>query len=90
MVDVEAMQESERFLRHVAPRAAEDLQMALTYEHAHSEQLMVPITSYEGLLNDLAEPGVMTLWGDHTGRGARNVPILGAHDFPITHRREVR
>lgn len=70
-------------------RAMADLVSCLSYEHVHTRPLAAPVLSFEGLLDDTAEPGVMSLWSNFTSASFVNIPVAGGTDFILTHRQEV-
>lgn len=70
-------------------RAMADLVSCLSYEHVHTRPLAAPVVSFEGLLDDTAEPGVMSLWSNFTSDSFSNIPMAGGTDFILTHRQEV-
>ncbi len=87
MLDVSSIEEDKT--GHAIARAIGDLISCMSYDHVHFRNLPVPITSFEGILDETVEPGIMPLWSTFTSASFCNVPIAGGHDFLLSNHQEV-
>ena len=86
---LEDMKRNERLFNKVAPMGVNDIMMAVQYRHTPQPPLDIPVTSFEGLLDETIEPANVLQWGNYTTGPYRNVPIMGDHYFVSTKYREV-
>ena len=78
------MKKNERLFQRVAPMGVADIVMAVQYKHgphAPKQALPVPITCFEGMLDQTIDPGNMGVWAQYTNARFQNVPIMGDHYF---------
>ncbi|KAK9803914.1 hypothetical protein WJX72_004698 [[Myrmecia] bisecta] len=86
---LDQMKANERLFQKVAPMGVNDIMMAVQYRFTPQPPLNLPITSFDGLLDETIEPSNMAQWAAYTDGPFRNVPIMGDHYFVSTHFREV-
>ena len=86
---VEEMKKNERLFERIAPMGVNDILMAVQYENVERPVLSIPVTSFEGLLDETIDPNNMAQWTTYTRGAYRNVTIMGDHYFVSTHYKQV-
>lgn len=87
---LEDMKHSPRLFDRVAPLGVNDIIMAVSYQHSPQAPLPLPITCFEGALDQTVDPGNMPQWSQYTTGTFRIFPVQGDHYFVSKMYRQVR
>ena len=86
---LEDMKRNPRLFDRVAPMGVNDIMAAVSYRHTPRPPMAMPVTAFNGQLDNTIERGNMEQWQQYTTGPFRNVPVAGDHYFVSSQYRQV-